>query len=143
MMCLAGGRILCCAKVAASSWSSKPYTFQLKLCCRVSNFVKLRFVSRTGNESLYIAEIQHFLRAVNANGETLRLAVCKLLPARYGLPKMKPTRDVMVATLSTAGEDRVYEVSAVDISQLDTKLVTAKDGGKLFGIVYRNTSGMT
>ena len=56
---------------------------------------------------------------------------------------MKPTRDVMVATLSTAGEDRVYEVSTVDIAQLDTKLVAAKDSGKLFGIVYRNTSGMT
>ena len=66
-----------------------------------------------------------------------------MLPARYGLPKMKPTRDVMVATLGTAGEDRVYEVSAVDISQLHTKLVAAKDSGKLSGFVHRNTSGMT
>ena len=38
----------------------------------------------------------------------------------------------MVATLGTAGEDQVYEVSAVDISQLDTKLVAAKEIGKLF-----------
>ena len=33
-------------------------------------------------------------------------------------------------------------VLAVDISSLDTKLVTAEEGNKLFGLVYRNTSGM-
>ena len=56
---------------------------------------------------------------------------------------MKPTWNVMVAILGTAGKDWVYEVSTVDISQLDTKLVTGKDSSKLFGIVDRNTSGMT
>ena len=30
----------------------------------------------------------------------------------------------------------------MDTSYLDTTIVTAKDTGKLFGIVYRNTSGM-
>lgn len=34
------------------------------------------------------------------------------------------------------------EVLAVDISELDTKLVTAKEDSKLYGMVFCNTSGM-
>ncbi|KAL0027879.1 hypothetical protein WJX77_012618 [Trebouxia sp. C0004] len=56
---------------------------------RVSFYPKLRFITRHGSETLYIAET----------------------------------------------------VLAVDVSELDTKLVTAKEGDKLYGIVYKNTSG--
>ena len=31
---------------------------------------------------------------------------------------------------------------AVDVSPLDTMLVTAKENNKLYGMVYGNTSGM-
>jgi len=34
------------------------------------------------------------------------------------------------------------QVLAVDILELDTKLVTAMAGNKLFGLVYKNMSGM-
>jgi len=44
----------------------------------------------------------------------------------------------MTASLSS----RTQQVLAVDISELDTKLVTATEGNKLFGLVYMNTSGM-
>jgi len=77
--------------------------------------------------------IQQFLRVINADAEVLRLAVCKLYPARYGRAE-----DVMTASLSS----RTQQVLAVDISELDTKLVTATEGNKLFGLVYMNTSGM-
>jgi len=73
------------------------------------------------------------LRVVNADAEVLRLAVCELYPARYGRAE-----DVMTASLSS----RTQLVSAVDISELDTKLVTATERNKLFGLVYKNLSGM-
>ena len=73
--------------------------------------------------------IQQFLRVINADAEVLRLAVCKLYPARYGRAE-----DVMTASLSS----RTQQVLAVDISELDTKLVTATEGTKLFGLVYKN-----
>ncbi len=44
----------------------------------------------------------------------------------------------MTASLSS----RTQQVLAVDISELDTKLVTATEGTKLFGLVYMKTSGM-
>jgi len=75
----------------------------------------------------------HILWVINADAEVLRLAVCKLNPARYGTAE-----DVMTASLSS----RTQQVLAVDISELDTKLVTATEGNKLFGLVYKNTSGM-
>ena len=55
--------------------------------------------------------------------------------ARYGR-----NEDVMTASLSS----RTQQVLAVDISELDTKLVTATEGNSLFGLVYKNTrtSGM-
>ena len=60
-------------------------------------------------------------------------AVCTLYPARYD-----KAENVMTASLSS----RIQQVLAVDISELDTKLVTATEGNKLFGLVYKNTSGM-
>ena len=47
--------------------------------------------------------------------------------------------DVMTASLSS----RTQQVLAVDISELDTKLVIAKQGMKLFGLVYKKRSGTT
>jgi len=109
------------------------------LLVRVSFYAKLRFISRHGTETLYIAQILHFLRAVNGDGDVLRLAVCKLYAASYGLPNMRATEDIMTASVQGTQPESVL---AVDISSLDTKLVTAKEGNKLFGLVYRNTSGM-
>ncbi len=84
-------------------------------------------------ESLFVAEIQQFLRGISVDAEVLRLAVCKLYPARYSIAE-----DVVTASLSS----RMQQVLAVDISDLDTKLVTATERTKLFGLVYKNTSGM-
>ena len=101
---------------------------------RVSFFVKLRFVSPSNRETLFIAEIQHFLRASHEGADAIRLAVCNLYPAQYG----SRSTDLMTATMDQAHP----EVCAVAISELDTKLVTAVDGGKLYGMVYGNTSGL-
>ena len=101
--------------------------------CRGSFYAKLCFVSRHDTENLFIAEIQQFLRVVNADAEVLRLAVCKLHPAKYGR-----VEDVMTASLSS----RTQQVLAGDTSELDTKVVTATEGTKLFGLVYKKTSGM-
>ena len=100
---------------------------------RLSCFAKLRFISRNDNESLFIAEIQHFSRAAQGSCVPLRLAVCKLYPARYG-------RDDMTATFKA--DEHAPEIRVVDISELYTKLVTAVDGGKLCSMVYSNTSGL-
>ena len=62
------------------------------LLVSVSFYAKLRFISRHGTETLYIAQILHFLRAVNGDGDVLRLAVCKLYAASYGLPNMRATK---------------------------------------------------
>ena len=105
----------------------------------MSYYAKLRFISRHGKETLYIAQIKHFLRAVNGDGHVLRLAVCELYGASYGLAGMRATEDIMTASLQSSQPRRVL---AVDISSLDTKLVTAKDDNKLYGLVYHNTSGM-
>ena len=121
-----------CAQLANVSQVLQPH--QAYFDCRVSFYAKLRFVSRHDTESLFIAEIEQFLRVINADAEVLRLAVCKLYPARYGC-----SEDIMTASLSSQAQ----QVLAVDISELDTKLVTGKEGSKLFGLVYKNTSGMS
>ena len=41
------------------------------------------------------------------------------------------------------GQQAGTKFLAVDISELDTKLVTAQTNGKLYGVVYGNTSGMS
>jgi len=74
-------------------------------------YAKLRFVSHTQRAC---SQLQ-FLRVIDADAEVLRLAVCKLYRARYGTAE-----DVMTASLSS----RTQQVLAVDISELDTKLVT-------------------
>ena len=60
----------------------------------------------------------------------LRLAVCKLYRARYGRAD-----DVMTVSLSSCTQ----QVLAVDMSQLDPKLVTAMERHKLFGLVQART----
>ena len=115
------------------------------MICRVSYYSKLRFITRTGTENLFIAEIQYFLRVVNGDAEVLRLAVCKLYPATYGLSGMRTSEDIMSASLgSQLGTScaAAMKVLAVEVSELDTKLVTAKDDNKLYAVVYGNTSGM-
>ncbi|DBA84634.1 TPA: hypothetical protein ACH3X1_005997 [Trebouxia sp. C0004] len=99
---------------------------------RVSFYAKLRFNARTGGKQLFIAEILHFLRAINPDGNVLRLAVCKVYAARY----RSSSTDIMSASLNTP------KTLAVEVSELDTKLVTAKEGNTLYGMVCSNTSGM-
>lgn len=48
-------------------------------------------------------------------------------------------RDSMTASLQSS---QPRPVLAMDISCLDTNLVTAKDDNKLFGLIYHSTSGM-
>lgn len=107
---------------------------------RVSYYSKLRFITSTGTENLFIAQIQHFLRVVNGDAQVLRLAICKVFPATYGVPQMRSTQHIMSASLSNK---QAHQTLAVDISELDTKLVTAQTNNKLYGIVYGNTSGMS
>ncbi len=63
----------------------------------------------------------------------MRLAVCKLIPAKY-----EDGEDILIANLASPAQP----VLAIDIAELDTKLVTAREDQKLFGMVYKNTSGM-
>ena len=109
----------------------------------MSFYAKLRFITRNGTENLYIAESQQFLRVINGDADVLRLAVCKLYPAKYGIPGMHATQDIMTASLNNQA---ALEVLAVDISELDTKLVTAKEDSnyklQLYGMVFCNTFGM-
>ena len=65
--------------------------------------------------------------------------MCRLYAASYGLSNVRATRDIMAASLQSTQD---LPVMAVDISSLDTKLVTAKENNKLYGMVHENTSGM-
>jgi len=60
----------------------------------------------------------------------LRSAVCKLYAGRYSRAE-----GVMIASLSS----HTQQVLAVDISELDTKLVTAMERHKLSGLVQAST----
>lgn len=107
---------------------------------RVSYYAKLICISRHCTERLYIAEVKHILCAVNEAVDMPRLVICNLYPARYGLPGTHATEDTVTATLHRQDPDML----AVDMSELHTKLVTAKEGSKLYGRVYHNynTSGI-
>ncbi len=101
--------------------------------CRVSHYAKVRFSTHTDREDLYVAAIQHVLRVVTDAGDIIRLAVCKLIPAKYG-----HCEDILTVKLASS----MQQVLAMDIAELDTKLVTAVDNNRLFGLVYTNSSGM-
>ena len=88
--------------------------------CRVAFYTQLRFVNRT-QKACSLQQILRIIRSAQV-GSTL---VCKLYPARYG-----QAEDVMTASLSS----RTQQTLAVDISELDSKLVTATEGSK-FGLV--------
>ena len=87
------------------------------LSFRVSFYSEPRFITRTGTQNLFIADIQYFLRVVIGDGDVFRLAVCKVYPAKYGLPGLRAVKDVMSASLSARGELEGHEVLAVDKSQ--------------------------
>ena len=53
----------------------------------------------------------------------------------YGLPDMCATEDIVPATLGRQDPD----VLAADILELDSKLVAARDGSKLYGLGYSST----
>ncbi|KAL0024476.1 hypothetical protein WJX77_008155 [Trebouxia sp. C0004] len=81
----------------------------------VSHYAKVRFFTRTDREDLYVAAIQHFLRVVTDAVDSIRLAACKLVPAKYG-----HCEDILTANLASS----MQQVRAMDIAELDTKLVT-------------------
>lgn len=66
---------------------------------RVSYYAKLRLSASNGKGALYTAQIKHYLRAVNGNGHVLRLAVCELYGAIYGLSGKRDMEDIMTASL--------------------------------------------
>ena len=66
--------------------------------------------------------------------DIIRLAVCKLIPAKYGHCK-----DILTVKLASS----MQQVLAMDIAELDTKLVTAAENDRLFGLVYKTTFGMS
>ena len=73
--------------------------------------------------------------------------MCRLYPATYGLPGVRTSEDIMSASLGSQqfmiiSSAPAMEVIAVEVSELDTKLVTAKHDSRLYAMVYGNTSGM-
>ncbi len=61
--------------------------------CRGSHYEKVRFFIHT--EDLYVAAVQHFLRVVMNAGDIIKLAVWKLIPAKYSHCK-----DILTANLA-------------------------------------------
>lgn len=53
---------------------------------------------------LKITQIEHFLQglASNGDGQVLRLAVCELYGASYGLAGRRNMEDIMTASLQTS-----------------------------------------
>ena len=121
---------LICVDACALTWSKCSSHIMHALTAGCPSMPSCALSAGMTQKSKFIAEIQQFLQVINADAE---LAVCKLYPARYDR-----VEDVMTASLSS----RTQQVLAVDISKLDTKLVTAKEGTKLFGLVYKNTADM-
>ncbi|DBB05418.1 TPA: hypothetical protein ACH3X1_012384 [Trebouxia sp. C0004] len=119
-------------RMGHSQWAELSTDFTQEEQVKGVFYGKLRFITRTGGEQLFIAEILHFLRAINPDGNVLRLAVCKVYAARY----RSSSTDIMSASLN------MPKTLAVEVSELDTKLVTVKEGNTLYGMVYSNTSGM-
>ena len=99
--------------------------------CRVSFHANLRFVSPSNMESLFVAEIQHFLHA-HESASAIHLAVCELYPAKCG------SQNADMMTAATHGVQP--EAHAVATFELDTEQVIAVDKGKLHGIMYGNSS---
>ena len=80
----------------------------------MSFYAKLRLVGRTHRA----CSLQHFLHVIrSAQVDSIELKTASL-------------------------SSRTQQVLAIDISEMDTKLVTATEGNKLFGLVCKNTSGM-
>ena len=104
---------------------------------RVSCYVSLRRLLRTGREAVLIARVERFLLvtpAANADTEPLRLALCKIY-------KEQPLREGML--VARLGE--VWRESwAVDLDALGAPLLTAVPPGDevLYGIKYFNRSRM-
>ncbi|DBA77848.1 TPA: hypothetical protein ACH3X1_009202 [Trebouxia sp. C0004] len=74
----------------------------------VSHYAKVRFFTRTDREDLYVAAIQHFLRVVTDAVDSIRLAACKLVPAKYG-----HCEDILTANLASSMQQAKLS-SAVD-----------------------------
>ena len=102
--------------------------------CRVSYLCQLRFLTATNREHVYIAEVQHFVRAISADGQlpVLRLAVCRL---------MRATDNGMCLKV-TAGQLASTDIAMVEVDRIDHKLVSALDGNTLYGMQYCNTSSL-
>ena len=71
--------------------------------------------------------------------------MCRLYLATYGLPGMRTSEDIMSASLGSQqsiSSAPAMKVLVVEVSELDTKLVTAKHDRRLYAMVYGNTFGM-
>ena len=99
--------------------------------CRLSYFVKLRHQTSQGAEVLYIAKILHFVKATNSEGASKRLAACQLFQASL-------QGEVRKASVARP----MAETFMIEIDLLDAKLVTARHGTSIWGMLYGNTSGM-
>jgi hypothetical protein len=79
----------------------------------------------------HIGFIKFFVRATSMAGDVKRLAVCQLFKATISgeMLRVNMTRPL--------AEDVMLE-----IDQLGGKLVTARSEDHLYGMAYRNTSGM-
>ena len=100
--------------------------------CRVSHYCRVRFVTATGREDCFIAEVQCFVRASKPNTACQRLAVCRLMKASV-------TRGMLKVT---AAQLRSTDVRMVEVDMIDCKLVTARSRDALYGMPYCNTSRM-
>ena len=107
LTCLPARSLTLCLTHSLTHSLSHSLTHSLShsLVCRVSRYAKVRFFTCTDREDLYVAAIQHFL-GVDARG-IIRLAVCKLIPAKYG-----DCEDILTADLVSS----MQQVQAMDMA---------------------------
>lgn len=96
---------------------------------------QLPVIASAGTEKLFVSETLLFLWEINQESDGMRLIICKLYPSKY----TRHHASVQDMTTTITSEP---EVLAVEVSALDTKLVTVVHDNGVFGMVYHNTSGM-
>ena len=104
---------------------------------RCSHYVRIAITLRSGNNSIFIARVNKFLRVTSSGSdEVLRLASCTLFKA------------TAVQGMLRIDESRPYEENAlVAVDSIDAKVVTARQptggaGVQLYCLPYGNTSGV-
>ena len=100
---------------------------QCKRDCRVSHLCQIHYTTANSQQVLHIVEVQYFLMAINA--AVLNLALCWRLKASIDIARVLQ----VIAGRHAAAES---DIVGIDMLQLDCKLVTAKDGGVMYGASY-------